>query len=1181
MAQLHPSPPLTQGAVRYEIQIVKERWQCLVVILGTHLAPTQGRLCLNIFGPDGAKLRESFLTLTPELNNSLAAFKFDPIEGSAGKTFTVEFCVDDATKQSRISLYETQDFGRGSVTQRIYRKLGVAYSRDALYFETDNVVVPMPVPATANPNETITPFVAEQFPEQSGLPNARVVKKATSEVCLLLPSLGSGSFSGGPNTAFILCAHLARRGIKINVISVNLRAEKDDVIRNHIRSLIADDSVLQNFRFTDGCDGTPTLIGENDVLMATAWWTALRANDLVLQMKRKRFIYLIQDFEPLFYGWTTHHAMAMATYGYDYVPVINEQVLAEFFFRFGPGKFNNPGFCRDAMVFQPAVDRRLFHPNADAQRANRKKQILFYARPSAPRNLFNMGMSALQQLVARNVITAQEWDVRLMGDQIAPIDLGNGVVLRAIPWMDYETYAANMREATVGLALMLSPHTSYPPLEMAASGVSVVTTVYSSKSAEKLARISRNLVSVEPSAASIAAGLERAMAASADRHATLAHAQIGMPATWEDAFAPIIDKLHQFIACKPAGDADAGVENTDNLVYSNFAEWRRARRIARKPLYPVLGSEPLFSVNTTVYDTPVAQIQDLERCLVAQEYPHFEWNILDNGSTNAETVSYLRTLPKRDARFTVWRVEKNLHIIGGNRYLLELSRNRYIVPIDSDDMIDPDAFRILAWYARQFDYPPMLYSDEEKVDAAGVSIEPIFRHSPSRLTGYSHCYFAHLSCFDRQTALRIGVYTEDYARGSHDWDTHFRFNAAGPREALHVPEILYSWRMSATSTAASSTNKDYIFDSQKQVLEHAVARENLGELFEFSQDTRKWPCYWVWARKPIRPPKVEIVFHVHTDPNLARTALDRLLKSLAGFPREAITLTVLKRHPDWRTPDSTGEFEIKTRAALKQPEHLAVNDAIGASTAEIVIVIDEFAFPDSRNWLWQTIGLFELDPKLVAASGRLVSPAPDEIVLTMPRFGGFEGHFAMPFSGIKNAALYNYPRRVGLDQNCSAIAMPWVALRRAFFQEMNGFAGDFSGRNPGGIEFCLRAMRQGYTCGFSGGVIFGSLLSDCDFGLDLAPLDRLGAGPAVIGLLEDYQDVVRDDPHYHPFLSLSMETFDRLEAGERRQETARRYVGVPEKDLLLPRADRKTTARYDLFYRLEPGARSKTTTPGS
>ena len=61
------------------------------------------------------------------------------------------------------------------------------------------------------------------------------------------------------------------------------------------------------------------------------------------------------------------------------------------------------------------------------------------------------------------------------------MDLGAGVRLRSAGKMALEEYAQLMRESAVGLSLMVSPHPSYPPLEMAHFGMRVVTNGFADK----------------------------------------------------------------------------------------------------------------------------------------------------------------------------------------------------------------------------------------------------------------------------------------------------------------------------------------------------------------------------------------------------------------------------------------------------------------------------------------------------------------------------------------------------------------------------------------------------------------------------------------------------------------------------------------------------------------------------
>jgi len=88
----------------------------------------------------------------------------------------------------------------------------------------------------------------------------------------------------------------------------------------------------------------------------------------------------------------------------------------------------------------------------------------------------------------------------------------------------------------VGLSLMLTPHPSLVPIEMASAGMWTVTNTYANKTAAELRAISSNLIGVEPTVIAICDGLVEAMARVHEVDNRLAGAQVAWPADWDQAF---------------------------------------------------------------------------------------------------------------------------------------------------------------------------------------------------------------------------------------------------------------------------------------------------------------------------------------------------------------------------------------------------------------------------------------------------------------------------------------------------------------------------------------------------------------------------------------------------------------------------------------------------------------------
>jgi hypothetical protein len=285
---------------------------------------------------------------------------------------------------------------------------------------------------------------------------------------------------------------------------------------------------------------SPAAIGHSDVFFATAWWTAHKLVQVLPQMRQERFFYLIQDFEPGFYGWGTEYSLALETYDMDIIPVINSSLLRDHLVENRIGRFADPDFGSRIMSFEPAIDSKHFHH--ETRSAERQRRLLFYARPNlAKRNLFEIGLSALIQAVSRGALSPDRWSLHFIGENLSDTAIGNGAVIRAYPWLNFSSYARLMRQSDILLSLMLSPHPSYAPLEMAACGGIVVTNSFGCKTQQRLSTYSPNILAPPPYAKAIASSLETA-AEMVERNGSTLN-PVALPATWQESFAPILAQI--------------------------------------------------------------------------------------------------------------------------------------------------------------------------------------------------------------------------------------------------------------------------------------------------------------------------------------------------------------------------------------------------------------------------------------------------------------------------------------------------------------------------------------------------------------------------------------------------------------------------------------------------------------
>ena len=183
-------------------------------------------------------------------------------------------------------------------------------------------------------------------------------------------------------------------------VSTDTPIEDDlDKLWTHFTSITGIEPRLPRVEIVSAHDrSVRTMFGDDDVFLGTAWWTVQMIKHALCGRTPSPFLYLVQEYEPGMYPWSTVHALALETYSLDFRAIVNEAVLLDHFAEQRIGRFADPRFVDDSLVFEPAVDRTRFRPEPDML-GDRPRRLLFYARPSAPRNLYELGLHALRRSV--------------------------------------------------------------------------------------------------------------------------------------------------------------------------------------------------------------------------------------------------------------------------------------------------------------------------------------------------------------------------------------------------------------------------------------------------------------------------------------------------------------------------------------------------------------------------------------------------------------------------------------------------------------------------------------------------------------------------------------------------------------------------------------------------------------
>lgn len=301
---------------------------------------------------------------------------------------------------------------------------------------------------------------------------------------LLIPTLHPKQIFGGISTALKIFDSLAKfcgERFEKRIICINTSVDLLSMssVKDYTFQQLGDPIDIGSPIVVDISDihGGELALRPNDFFVATAWWTAvlgheLQANQESYHHVRHPLIYLIQDYEPGFYPWSDRFGRAEASYKHSdkTIALINSEELANFMakrYRFLKSyviRYEINSNIKQNLSIQP-----------------RERIVLFYGRPSVDRNCFQTICEALYRWQQLEPTLSQRWRVISVGEQYIADNIPNVRNMEVYGKLELNEYASLLSRASIGISLMISPHPSYPPLEMAYAGLVTITNSYDEK----------------------------------------------------------------------------------------------------------------------------------------------------------------------------------------------------------------------------------------------------------------------------------------------------------------------------------------------------------------------------------------------------------------------------------------------------------------------------------------------------------------------------------------------------------------------------------------------------------------------------------------------------------------------------------------------------------------------------
>jgi len=288
-----------------------------------------------------------------------------------------------------------------------------------------------------------------------------------------------------------------------------------------------------------------------------------------------------------------------------------------------------------------------------------------------------------------------------------------------------------------------------------------------------------------------------------------------------------------------------------------------------------LAYTPKFSIIFPVWNKSEEMLEKALNSITNQIYDNWEICISDGSTENVKsTREFLLEFRDRypsKVKFSTIDI-KGINIIENSNNALSMATGEYVVFMDCDDEISSNCLLELAKGINTNRDVEFLYSDFDKIDEKGERFDPSFWPDWSPHTLTSQMYTTHITCYKREVIEELGGLVKG-TEGAQDWDLVLRYVTRGNWRVIHIPKILYHWRVYPGSTAlANSGAKDWAYENQRYVLERYLKRRKLkGEVIEGAYEGS-----WRVKFNIINNPKVSIVIPTRDKVEYLKRAVDSI-----------------------------------------------------------------------------------------------------------------------------------------------------------------------------------------------------------------------------------------------------------------------------------------------------------------
>ena len=462
---------------------------------------------------------------------------------------------------------------------------------------------------------------------------------------------------------------------------------------------------------------------------------------------------------------------------------------------------------------------------------------------------------------------------------------------------------------------------------------------------------------------------------------------------------------------------------------------------------------PKISIIIPMYNTPVNFFEELVDNLIGQTYSNWELCLADG---SPEENKELEKIYKKDERIKYKFIGENKGIAGNTNEALSLVTGDFVALLDHDDLLPLFSLYEIVKCINENPDAEFIYTDEDKFEKlGGKRYDPYFKSDFAPDTLRANNFICHFSVFKKELMDKLGGFRSEYD-GAQDYDILLRMSEE-TNKIVHIPKILYHWRVHALSTAkAGGTAKPYAYEAGIKAIQDHINRLRLKGTVEQGNTLGTYKINY----EVIGNPKVSIIIPNKDYINTLKVCLNSLKKLTTYENYEIIVVENNSEESEtfeyYKKIDGKDKIKVVYFPEKEFNYSKIINFGVKNSTGDYIIQLNNDTELMTPNWIQEMLGFAQRED--VGAVGVELF-YPDNTLQhagIIIGIGGVAGHV---FKNLPKG-IHGYFSKDAMIQNLSAVTAACIMTPKSIYDDVDYMDEKFKVAFND-VDFCLKIREKG------------------------------------------------------------------------------------------------------------------------